>query len=64
MSQKKLVKQLMKKLDKLESEREKLIDKLGKALDKLELKEATKKPAAKKTAAKKTITSPASSGEA
>ena len=62
MSQKKLVKQLMKKLDKLESDREKLIDKLAKALDKLEKKEVTKKPAkptaktapAKKVAAKKT----------
>ena len=33
MSQKKLVKQLLKKLDKLEAEREKLIDKLAKALE-------------------------------
>ena len=43
MSQKKLVKQLLKKLDKLESDREKLIDKLAKALDKLDKKVATKK---------------------
>ena len=43
----------MKKLDKLESDREKLIDKLAKALDKLEQKEATKKTAAKKSASGK-----------
>lgn len=49
MSQKKLVKQLFKKLDKLESDREKLIDKLAKALDKLEKKVATKKTPAKKS---------------
>lgn len=38
MSQKKLVKQLLKKLDKLEADREKLIDKLAKALDRLDKK--------------------------
>lgn len=54
MSQKKLVKQLLKKLDKLESDREKLIDKLAKALDKLDKKVVTKKTPAKKAAVKKT----------
>ena len=53
MSQKKLVKQLLKKLDKLESDREKLIDKLAKALDKLEKKVAAKKSAPKSTKGKK-----------
>ncbi len=53
MSQKKLVKNLFKKLDKLEADREKLIDKLAKALEKLEKKEAAKKTPAKKVAAKK-----------
>lgn len=53
MSQKKLVKQLLKKLDKLESDREKLIDKLAKALDKLDKKVAAKKAPAKKVPAKK-----------
>ena len=51
MSQKKLVKQLLKKLDKLEAEREKLIDKLAKALDKLEKKTPAKKVVAKKAPA-------------
>jgi hypothetical protein len=48
MSQKKLVKQLLKKLDKLEADREKLIDKLAKALDKLEKKAPAKKVVSKK----------------
>ena len=52
MSQKKLVKDLMKKLDKLESDREKLIDKLAKALDKLE-KKVEKKAATKKNNSQK-----------
>ena len=43
----------IKKLDKLESDREKLIDKLAKALDKLDKKVATKKTSAKKSATKK-----------
>ena len=43
----------MKKLDKLESDREKLIDKLANALDKLDKKEVAKKSAAKKVVAKK-----------
>jgi len=57
MGDKKLVKDLIKKLDKLESEREKLIDKLAKALDKLEKKGAAKKPVVKKVKApsKKTV---------
>ena len=55
MSQKKVVKQLLKKLDKLESDREKLIDKLAKALDKLEKKVANKKAPAKKSAPAKKV---------
>ena len=57
MGDKKLVKDLIKKLDKLESEREKLIDKLAKALDKLEKKGAAKNPVVKKVKApsKKTV---------
>ena len=42
MSQKKLVKQLSKKLDKLEIDREKLIDKLSKAMEKMDKKESVK----------------------
>ncbi|WP_197712261.1 hypothetical protein [Polynucleobacter necessarius] len=50
MSQKKLVQQLLKKLDTLETDREKLIDKLGKALDKLAKKVPAKtQPAANET---------------
>ena len=48
------MKQLMKKLDKLESDREKLIDKLANALDKLDKKEVAKKSVAKKVTTKKT----------
>ncbi len=44
MSQKKLIKDLFKKLDKLEADREKLIDKLTKALEKLEKNRPLKKP--------------------
>jgi DNA polymerase III alpha subunit len=57
MGQKKLVKELIKKLDRLEKDREKLITKLAKALDKLEKKEApkadSKKPVTKKAPLKK-----------
>ena len=57
MSQKKLVKQLLKKLDKLEADREKLIDKLAKTLDKMDKKAVPKKAPAKKVAAPTPATS-------
>ena len=43
MSQKKLVKELTKKLDRLEADREKLTAKLAKAIEKLEKKEGKRR---------------------
>ena len=53
MSQKKIIKELMKKLNRIELDKEKLSAKLAKAQDKQEKKEAEKTAAAEKKHAEK-----------